>query len=126
MSKKRTVAVCDDNTPLVDMMRHFLSARGFDVLTAADGREGLELIRSSPVDVLLLDLDMPEMDGLSVLREMKRAAGKNPYTIVISAQEGAAVKESTVALGAKEVWRKPFNLAELMTRIGALIDKGEI
>lgn len=126
MTSRRTVAVCDDNTPLVQMLKHFLDKKGFEVLTAHDGREGLDLVRANPVDILLLDLEMPALDGFAVLEGMKDASGKRPYTIVISAQENASARERAAALGAREVWRKPFTLADLMARIGALIEKGDI
>ncbi len=126
MSSKKTVAVCDDNTPLVQMMRHFLDKKGYEVLTAGDGAEGLALVHANPVDVLLLDLEMPQMDGLTVLQKLKDAAGKRPYTIVISAQETASIRDRAASLGADEVWRKPFTVASLLSRLGDLIEQGTI
>lgn len=123
---KRMIVICDDNAALAALMQHLLRKQGFTVMTAGDGGEGLELLRATSPDLLLLDLAMPGTDGLAVLAEMGRLESKRPYTIVISGQEGKDAREKATALGAKEVWRKPFNAADLIGRIGALIAQGAI
>jgi DNA-binding response OmpR family regulator len=123
---KRMIVICDDNVPLVMLMQHLLTKQGFSVATAGDGAEGLDLIRSIRPDLLLLDLAMPQRDGLGVLSELQGLEGKRPYTIVVSGQEGTDVQEKTTALGADELWRKPFNVAELIAKIEGLIQKGTI
>lgn len=123
---KRMIVICDDNAALAALMQHLLRKQGFTVMTAGDGGEGLELVRATSPDLLLLDLAMPGTDGLAVLAEMARIESKRPYTIVISGQEGKDSREKATALGAKEVWRKPFNAADLIGRIGALIAQGAI
>lgn len=123
---KRMIVICDDNAALAALMQHLLRKQGFTVMTAGDGGEGLDLVRTTSPDLLLLDLAMPGTDGLAVLAEMGRLESKRPYTIVISGQEGRESREKATALGAQEVWRKPFNAADLIGRIGALIAQGAI
>ncbi len=125
-SGKRMIVICDDNAALAALMQHLLRKKGFTVMTAGDGGEGLELVRATAPDLLLLDLAMPGTDGLAVLDAMRTLESKRPYTIVISGQEGKDSREKATALGAREVWRKPFNAADLIGRIGALIAQGEI
>ena len=124
-SKKKTVLVCDDHATLLIMLKHLLSSKGFDVLTAGDGVEGLDLVKNEGPDLLLLDLQMPFSDGLSVLEGLKDA-GKKPYTIVISGYEGEGKRKKASDLGAQEVWKKPFNVTELLSRIQTLKDQGII
>ena len=83
-------------------------------------------MRATSPDLLLLDLAMPGTDGLAVLDAMRKLESKRPYTIVISGQEGKGSREKATELGAQEVWRKPFNAADLIGRIGALIEQGAI
>ncbi|MBI3289120.1 MAG: response regulator transcription factor [Elusimicrobia bacterium] len=123
---KKTVVVCDDNSALTGLMQHLLRKQGFSVLTAENGSEALEQIRSSRPHLLLLDLAMPGTDGLAVLEALKTGPSPRPYTIVVSAQEGQYGRERALALGSDEVWRKPFNAAELLGRIESLIAKGTI
>lgn len=123
MSKK-TIIICDDNDPLAAVMKQVLFKHGYEVMTAGDGLEGLDLVRAAKPDLLLLDLEMPELDGLGVLSFLKKMEGKRPYVVVVSAHEGAEKRRQAMELGAGEVWTKPFNSSELVARIGTLIDKG--
>lgn len=123
MSKK-TIIICDDNDPLVQVMKQVLIKQGYEVMTAGDGEEGLDLVRAAKPDLLLLDLEMPALDGLGVLRALGASEAKRPYTVVVSAQEGEVKRSQALALGADELWKKPFNAAELVARIESLIGKG--
>ncbi len=123
---KKMIVICDDNAALTALMQHLLRKKGFRVQTAGDGRQGLNLLRANPTDFLLLDLAMPGADGLSVLEAMRSMTGKRPYTIVISGQAGNEQRDQAIALGAEEIWKKPFNAAELIGRIEGLISQGKI
>ena len=123
---KKMIVICDDNAALAVLMQHLLRKEGFSVQTAGDGGEGLELIRATAPDLLLLDLAMPGTVGLAVLEAMKSLAGKRPYTIVISGQEAKDARERATSLGSEEVWKKPFNAADLIGRIETLISQGTI
>lgn len=119
------IFICDDNAALVALMQHLLRKRGFSVMTAGDGTEGLQLLRTTVPDLLLLDLAMPGVDGLAVLEGLRDLSAKPPYTIVVSGQEGD-MRDRATALGANEVWKKPFNAADLIGRIDGLIAQGAI
>ena len=122
-ARKKMIVICDDNAALASLMQHLLRKQGFSVQIAGDGGEGLELIRSTAPDLLLLDLAMPGIDGLAMLEKLQAFESKRPYTIVISNQEGK--QKQAVALGSHEVWKKPFNAAELIARIEALVAQGK-
>lgn len=123
---KKLIVVCDDNAPLAVLIQQLLNKKGFTVMTANDGHEGLDLLKSSRPDVLLLDLEMPRMDGLDLLKGMQAFEGKRPYTLVLTAQRSTEKRAQASALGAQEVWSKPFNAAELLGRLDALIAQGAI
>lgn len=122
---KTTIIICDDNDPLVGVMSQFLRKNGYDVLTASDGNEGLELVRSAQPDLLLLDLEMPGVDGMGVLIGLAQLP-ERPYTVVISAQEAPARREAALAMGAQEFWAKPFSAATLLKHIQALAAEGRL
>lgn len=124
--REKIAVVCEDNAGLAVLIQHLLRKRGFNVRTAANGREGLELIRSASPDLLLLDLAMPETGGLAMLEQMNGFSGKRPYTIVVSGQASQNERDKALALGAQETWRKPFNAAELIGRIDSLVSQGKI
>lgn len=125
-ASKKMIVICDDNASLAVLMKHLLQKKGFSVMTAGDGGEGLALMRKAAPDILLLDLAMPGVDGLAVLEKMRELEGKRPYTIVISGQKGREGKERAKALASDEVWDKPFNTADLIGRLEGLISRGEI
>jgi len=125
-TEKKMIVVCDDNAALSSLMQHLLRKKGFRVMTAGDGGEGLELVRTTAPDLLLLDLAMPGTDGLAVLESLKSLAGKRPYTIVVTGQDGQDAAARATELGAREVWKKPFNAAGLIARIEKLIAEGAI
>ena len=122
----KTVVVCDDDATLTTLMRHLLEKRGFTVLTAGDAADGLRLVRSSKPHLLLLDFHMEGGDGTGVLNGMKSVSEKRPYTIVVSSNEGHEMRGQMTALGADEVWEKPFNALDLLKRIEALARGGVI
>lgn len=123
---KKTIIICDDNDPLVTVMSQFFRKNGYSVMTACDGREGLELTRSSHPDLLLLDLEMPGLDGMGVLHGLAELEGKKPYTVVVTAQESAERKQAALDLGAGECWTKPFNAGLLLKRLESLAAEGRI
>ena len=105
MSSKKTALVCDDNATFAQIMQHLLTKQGFAVMTAHDGREGLQLLESAKPQLLLLDLHMEQGDGLSVLKALQGFKEKRPYTILVTGYEGKELSAQATELGANEVWR---------------------
>jgi len=114
---KKRVLVVDDDPRIVRFIHANLSARGFDVQTAASGEAALEKIRAQAPDIMLLDALMPARDGLSVLKELR--AYSNLPVIVLSAN--SAIAAPALQLGANEFIKKPFNPDELVSRIKPLL-----
>lgn len=108
--------VVDDEPRILDFLRRALTAHGFVVETASDGREALRALGQTDYDLVLLDLMMPGIDGVAVIREA-RANGGCPPVLVLSARSDLRVKVRCLDLGAADYLSKPFALAELVARI---------
>lgn len=122
-SQKRAV-VCEDNSAYQRILSHVLEKLGYTVSSAFNGQEGVEALKQGPCALLILDLEMPAKDGLSVLEDMKALPGPRPYVLVLSAHEGADLHGQVRALGADDVMVKPFNPAEFQKKVAALKAQG--
>ncbi len=111
-----TVLVVDDNRDVVDILTRLVTSRGMTALHAYDGRQGLEVVRRQAVDVIVLDVMMPVMDGLAVCRELREIAPTIPV-ILLTAKDDMATREAGMALGVSEFVVKPVNNRDLLARI---------
>jgi DNA-binding response OmpR family regulator len=116
--KRFTILITDDDERILSYLGARLRAAGYNVLTATDGLQALEQIRSKELDLVILDLMMPQMDGLETLREM-RAFSSAPV-IFLTAKGGDEDKIRGLRLGADDYLAKPFNPDELIARIEAV------
>ena len=124
----RSLMVIDDDPEIRDMLEHMFRERGFDVVTAADGEEGLRLSRERTPDLMILDIRMPRMNGLEVLATLKRAHPDLPV-IVMSAGGEQALDQASVAmfsrirLGAGRLFDKPVSMKALAAAVDELLDQ---
>jgi DNA-binding NtrC family response regulator len=117
----KRILVIDDEESIRDLLKDFLEEKGFQIAVASNGESGLKLLREGSFDLFLLDLMMPGMSGLDVLRE--RAASKITIpSIVITAHATVQTAVEAVKLGAFEYITKPFNLEELYLVIKKALD----
>jgi two-component system alkaline phosphatase synthesis response regulator PhoP len=113
------ILVVDDEQAVLDLLVYNLSKAHYEVLSAADGRQALELARQSGPDLILLDLMLPFIDGLDVCRELRRTS-KVPI-IMITARGEEVDRVVGLELGADDYVSKPFSVRELMARIKAVL-----
>jgi two-component system, OmpR family, response regulator len=113
------ILLVDDEPALRDTLAYNLRNSGYDVVTAADGAVALEQARSSSPDLVILDLMLPEIDGLTVCRSL-RAVADTPI-LVLTARTGELDKIIGLESGADDYMTKPFSLGELQARIRALL-----
>jgi len=111
------VLIIEDEPSYVEALELLLAAEGFEVQSAPEGRSGLERFRESPPEVVLLDLMLPGLSGLDVLRELRR--GSEVPVIVVSAKGAEADIVSALELGADDYVTKPYSGRELVARIRA-------
>lgn len=117
--KKGKVLVVDDEGAIRKAVRRALSSRGFAVEVAADGEEAIGAVRTFDPDLVILDLNLPELDGLAVCRHL-RGWSAVPI-LVLSVREDEADKVAALDLGADDYLTKPFGVDELMARVRALL-----
>jgi two-component system KDP operon response regulator KdpE len=112
------VLVVDDDSQILRAVGTSLRARGIEVFTQADGVSGLESLRSNPVDLIILDLGLPGIDGHEVIRRL-RAWSQIPV-IVLTVREAYEQKIAALDAGADDYVVKPFAMEELLARIRAV------
>ena len=118
-AKTRRILVVDDEELVLRSLRRILIASGYEALVAASGQQGLDLARKASPDLVLLDLSMPGMDGLSVCRELRQWS--TAPIIVVSARSEERFKVHALDLGADDYLTKPFGSDELLARIRACL-----
>jgi two-component system, NtrC family, response regulator AtoC len=112
----RTVLVIDDEQNMRWVLRRALEKAGYEVLTAENGAEGLRQFALHLVDLVLLDLKMPGMDGLAVLRELRRRGAEVPI-LLLTAYATVPTAVEALKLGASDYLRKPFDLETVLSQI---------
>lgn len=110
------VLVVDDEPPIRRFLRTSLTAQGYDIVEAEDGAKALEEVRRRSPDLLVLDLGLPGIDGLEVIRRL-RGSGVTLPIIVLSSRVDEAGKVEALDLGADDYVTKPFGVEELLARI---------
>ena len=118
----KTILVVDDEERITDLLRAYLEQAAYRVLTAGNGRSGLELARADKPDLIVLDLMMPEMDGVECLR-LLRAEQAIPV-ILLTARVEDEDKVLGLELGADDYVTKPFSPRVLLARIRAVMRRG--
>jgi two-component system KDP operon response regulator KdpE len=113
------VLVVDDDPAILRTLSMNLRARQYDVLTAADGRTALQACRDDKPDVVILDLGLPDLSGVEVLREFREYS--QVPVIVLSARHGSDDKVQALDLGADDYVTKPFGMDELVARVRAAV-----
>jgi two-component system response regulator MprA len=117
------VLVVDDDPPLRRMLARTLSAEGFEVTVAADGGDALVEVQRSAPDVIVLDVAMPAIDGLSVCRRL-RGKGLPTPILMLTARDAVADRVAGLQAGADDYLVKPFAVPELVARLHALTRRG--
>ena len=123
---KDRILVVDDDPDILQFVEMNLDMEGFDALTAESGRVALELARERPPDLILLDVMMPEMDGLTVLRRLRSSPATSSIPVVLlTAKALAEDRVRGLDLGADDYITKPFDVEELMARVKAVLRRAQ-
>jgi two-component system alkaline phosphatase synthesis response regulator PhoP len=117
------ILVVDDESNIIDLARMYLEREGYHVESAGDGRRALEIIDSRQPALVILDLMLPEIDGLEVCRRT-RAASEVPI-LMLTARDDDVDKIVGLELGADDYMTKPFNPRELVARVKAILRRSE-
>ncbi len=124
MSKRQvSILVVDDEDAVRHLLQRTLEESGYSVVTASDGYEALERLSQHKVELVLLDIKMPGLDGFAVLERIRKTS--NVPVIMLTAVKEATTVRDTLSLGADDYVRKPFNQRELLLRIKAKLRRAE-
>jgi two-component system chemotaxis response regulator CheY len=115
------VLVAEDDADIRTLIAHRLRAGGFDVVTAADGHEALDVVERAAPDLLLLDVSMPGLDGFAVCREVQRRGPLAPPVIFLTAHGNVFSRVTGLEAGAVDYVVKPFEGSELLARVRAAL-----
>jgi DNA-binding response OmpR family regulator len=117
------ILLVEDDTDLAQFIRKGLKEEQYAVDFAADGEEGLQLALANPYDLLILDIMLPKLDGLTLCRRL-RAEGNTAPVLLLTARSTVQDKVSGLNTGADDYLTKPFAFAELLARVRALLRRG--
>ena len=122
-NEKKTILIVDDEQPIIDMLVYNLEKEGYNTLEATDGEKAVDIALNNTPDLILLDIMIPKMDGLSVCKRIRH--NLNVPIIMLSAKGEEIDKILGLELGADDYITKPFSIRELMARIKANLRKGK-
>jgi DNA-binding response OmpR family regulator len=125
MERPSTVLLVDDEESVQKLLTYPLEREGYRVVQARDGEEALDRYRETPVDLVILDLMLPRLDGLAVCRRLREERSAVPI-IMLTARGDEGDKVLGLELGADDYITKPFSIREFMSRVRALLRRAQL
>ncbi len=119
------VLVVDDEASVVEVVSLYLKRDGFQVRTAQDGREALRAIQARLPDLVVLDVMLPELDGLEIMRRLRSDPSSDVPVILLTARSQEVDRIYGLELGADDYVTKPFSPAELVSRVKAVLRRAQ-
>lgn len=120
MDKPFTLLLCDDEADILDSLRRYLELEGYEILTAGNGAQALEIIQKNVVDLMVIDVMMPVMDGITAVKHL-RASGSDLPVIMLTAKSEDLDELQGLRSGANDYVTKPYNFMVLQARIERLL-----
>ena len=117
----KTILLVDDDSEIIDSMQTVLESRGYSVVIARDGNQGLVMAESEKPDLIVLDMMMPKRSGFLVLERLRRSHSVPMRIIMITANEGSRHKAYAEMLGVDDYIRKPFAMDRLLDSVDRLL-----
>jgi len=114
---KKRILLVDDDAEIIDAMRYALESKGYTILVARDGNQGLAMAESDQPNLVILDMMMPKRSGFLVLEKLRRTRDAATKVIMITANEGSRHKAYAEMLGVDEYLRKPFAMDKLLDAV---------
>lgn len=121
MSAKVRLLVAEDDRSVCDLIRTHLQMSGYEVYVARDGAEVLKQVRAIKPDALILDINMPVIDGFGVLERLRQVPSVRLPVLVLTARHAAADVRRVIDLGARDFLAKPFTEGQLTARVARLV-----
>jgi DNA-binding response OmpR family regulator len=121
-SDTKRILLVDDDAEIIDAMRYALEAKGYAILIARDGNQGLAMAERDDPDLVILDMMMPKRSGFLVLEKLRRSRPVPMRVIMITANEGSRHKAYAEMLGVDDYIRKPFAMDRLVNSVERLLN----
>jgi DNA-binding response OmpR family regulator len=121
-SSTKRILLVDDDTEIIEAMRYALEAKGYEILVARDGNQGLSMAEKDDPDLVILDMMMPKRSGFLVLEKLRRTRPVPMRIIMITANEGSRHKAYAEMLGVDDYIRKPFAMDRLVQSVERLLN----
>ena len=121
---KKTILIVDDEKMILNLLSHNLTKEGYNVIEATDGMEAFETAKNNKPDLILLDVMLPKLDGLTVCKKIKSIM--NVPILMVTAKDEELDKIVGLELGADDYITKPFSIRELIARVKANLRKNDI
>ncbi len=121
--RRPRILIVEDDRMVLELIATRLDLAGFQTFCASNGHDGLNRVRDLRPDGMVLDINMPVMDGFSVLSHLKSVRAYYPPTLVLTARNQPADVKTAIAMGARDFLAKPFNDEQLIARVGRLVRK---
>ncbi|MFF2480892.1 response regulator transcription factor [Paenibacillus sp. NPDC058071] len=118
------ILLIEDDAPIVEMLRNYLVKEGYDVSAAFNGLDGIALFRQSSFDIIIVDIMMPKLDGIEVIKLIRE--NSSVPILIISAKDSDVDKAIGLGFGADDYIAKPFSLIEISARIKAAIRRATL
>lgn len=122
---KKKIMFVDDERDVVDSVKSILKKGGYDVVTAYSGKECLKKLESEKVDLILLDIMMPEMDGWDVCAKIKENKKTEKIPVVFLTAKTDPISKGMGKLASADYIEKPFDIKDLLRRVGTIIRKNK-
>jgi two-component system OmpR family response regulator len=119
------ILVVEDERAMAELLKRTLQEEGHQVVLAGDGREGFEIARNSPFDVIVLDVMLPGMDGITVARRLRESRNQTPL-LMLTARDTPSDIVGGLDSGADDYLTKPFSIGVLLARLRAVSRRGAI
>ena len=123
--EKKTILIVDDEKPIVEILTYNLHKEGYETIEAYDGEQAITLALTQKPDLILLDIMLPKVDGLTVCKRIRHTLTNVPI-LILSAKDEEIDKILGLELGADDYITKPFSVRELMARVKANLRKSEV
>jgi DNA-binding response OmpR family regulator len=117
----RRILLVDDDAEIIDAMKFVLESKGYQVLVARDGNQGLAIAERDDPDLVILDMMMPKRSGFLVLEKLRRTRPVPMRVIMVTANEGSRHKAYAEMLGVDDYLRKPFAMDKLIEAVQRLL-----
>jgi two-component system chemotaxis response regulator CheY len=118
----KTILVIEDTVDTRDLLHLYLTKEGFTVITSADGGEGLYRAKSDQPDLIITDINMPNLDGIAMIRQLREESEFARTPIIALTAYGKDFRDEAIGVGANETMQKPFEFDALIALVNSLLN----